>query len=137
MWLALLAAAACSEMSPEAHRRDAAPTDYTWPEPWPPPCEKGGDADGDRIPDEVEGGRRDTDGDRLPDDLGLDSDNDTLLDGWEDLDGDGKRDIERGTFICRDATQRWPVGRRLADLHRRGLRQGQQGLHLPRALERA
>jgi len=46
------------------------------------------DSDGDGVPDAIEGAV-DTDGDGFPDYRDLDSDDDGLLDGDEDLDGDG------------------------------------------------
>ena len=55
----------------------------------PGACTPGGDADGDRIPDDKEGCTRDSDGDKTPDYLDTDSDNDGVLDSDEDRNGDG------------------------------------------------
>ena len=59
---------------------------------WPqaPGCKTGQDADGDGIPDQVEGcGGEDSDGDGVPDYRDTDSDNDKVPDSQEDPDGDG------------------------------------------------
>jgi len=55
----------------------------------PGACTPGGDADGDKISDDREGCTRDTDGDQIPDYKDTDSDNDGVLDGDEDRNGDG------------------------------------------------
>jgi len=71
---------------------DDARHEYTWDLP---PDVPRTDADGDTIPDVVEGSssNRDTDGDGTPDYLDTDSDDDTIPDadeGMGDYDGDGK-----------------------------------------------
>ena len=66
-------------------------------------CQKGQDADGDTIPDDLEGCGKDTDGDQLPDYLDPDSDGDGIRDDVEvgsdpraprDSDGDKTPDFQ-------------------------------------------
>lgn len=80
--------------------REATAGQYDGP---PVICTPGQDADGDMIPDQVEGCDKDTDGDKRPDFQDTDSDGDRILDSVEagpdpahpvDSDKDGKPDFQ-------------------------------------------
>jgi hypothetical protein len=82
---------------------DAATDGFTWPDIGNQQCNPGQDADGDTIPDEVEGcNGEDQDGDKIPNFIDSDSDDDGIKDSVEagaapqsppDSDGDGKPDF--------------------------------------------
>ncbi len=66
------------------------------------PCGLAGDADGDGIPDAIEGCEGDFDGDGVLDFMDEDSDDDGLLDGDEDRDGDGVVDFSESSTTDAD-----------------------------------
>ena len=94
-YLALMAActavASCAEHPGITHSNDLGSGDVPAFDA-PRPCGQQGDFDGDGIPNALEdcAHNRDSDGDKAPDWQDLDSDNDGLLDGEEDRNGDGQ-----------------------------------------------
>jgi hypothetical protein len=95
--LALVAGLSGCKQESFQTRLDAALSESGIPLPPPATCQAGADADGDTIPDDLEGCAADTDKDGIPDFQDPDSDNDGVPDGIEgsaDTDGDGARNFQ-------------------------------------------